>query len=145
VRARFTSTRASAFKPAKASATWSSRQWIFRTVRGSCSFAVDFFSTPAPPAAAQPAGREAAAARPEAQRERVTGRRTQHNDVRAADAHGGGALAHSLECVLHLEEVAVRAAAKRELRRRHCREGVCQSRSRRSERRSRQREARLFT
>ena len=46
VRARLTSTRASAVSPAKARQMFSSIFMILRTVRGSCSFAVDTFSTP---------------------------------------------------------------------------------------------------
>ena len=41
------STRASAVRPAKARHMCSSSFTILRTVRASCSFAVDFFSTPA--------------------------------------------------------------------------------------------------
>jgi len=40
------STRASAVSPAKARQMCSSSLTILRTVRASCSFAVDFFSTP---------------------------------------------------------------------------------------------------
>ena len=40
------STRASAVRPAKAKQMCSSSFTILRTVRASCSFAVDFFSTP---------------------------------------------------------------------------------------------------
>ena len=44
MRARSTSTRASAVRPAKARATPSSIWTIFRAVRASCSLAADFFS-----------------------------------------------------------------------------------------------------
>eukprot|EP00962_Isochrysis_galbana_P051940 scaffold23364_cov129-Isochrysis_galbana.AAC.2 len=39
------STRASAVRPAKDRQMFASNLWIFRTVRGSCSFAVDLRST----------------------------------------------------------------------------------------------------
>jgi len=47
MRARLTSTRASAVRPANARQMWSSILTILRTVRASCSLADAFFSTPA--------------------------------------------------------------------------------------------------